>query len=57
MTGLPALLRQYRNYRYTGMGPVVSETGGYFNNIAVFALVVAGPIAGVMLDRLDRKRS
>ena len=60
------------------MGQVVSETGDYFNNIAVFALVMeksgsglvvsgvmlsraipavlAGPVAGVVLDRLDRKR-
>ncbi len=60
------------------MGQVVSEIGDYFNNIAVFALVMeksgsglvvsgvmlaraipavaAGPIAGVLLDRLDRKR-
>jgi MFS family permease len=78
MTGLLALLRQNRNYRYTWMGQVVSETGDYFNNIAVFALVMeksgsglivsgvmlsraipavlAGPIAGVLLDRLDRKQ-
>src|SRR5579863_1056564 len=78
MTSLLALLRQNRNYRYTWMGQVVSETGDYFNNIAVFALVMeksgsglvvsgvmlsraipavlAGPLAGVLLDRLDRKR-
>src|SRR5215470_17719464 len=59
------------------MGQVVSEIGDYFNNIAVFALVMeksgsglvvsgvmlsraipavlAGPVAGVTLDRLDRK--
>ena len=56
----------------------VSETGDYFNNIAVFALVMqqggsgmgvsgvmlarafpavaAGPVAGVLLDRMNRKR-
>jgi len=78
MTSLLALLRQNRNYRYTWMGQVVSEIGDYFNNIAVFALVMkksgsglvvsgvmlsraipavlAGPVAGVLLDRLDRKR-
>src|SRR3569832_539493 len=78
MTSLLALLRQNHNYRNTWMGQVVSETGDYFNNIAVFALVmeksgsglvvsgvmlsravpavVAGPIAGVLLDRLDRKQ-
>jgi len=78
MTTLLALLRQNRNYRYTWMGQVVSEIGDYFNNIAVFALVMeksgsglvvsgvmlsraipavlAGPIAGVVLDRVDRKR-
>lgn len=77
MTSLWALLRQNRNYRYTWMGQVVSEVGDYFNNIAVFALVMeksgsglvvsgvmlsraipavlAGPIAGVTLDRWDRK--
>src|SRR5579863_7134059 len=78
MTSLLALLRQNRNYRYTWMGQVVSETGDYFNNIAVFSLVMevsgsglvvsgvmlaraipavlAGPVAGVVLDRFDRKR-
>lgn len=78
MTGVFALLRQNRNYRYTWMGQVVSEIGDYFNNIAVFALVMeksnsglivsgvmlsraipavlAGPVAGVLLDRMDRKR-
>jgi MFS family permease len=72
------LLRSNRNYRCTWMGQVVSEIGDYFNNIAVFSLVmqtsgsglvvsgvmlaraipavVAGPIAGVTLDRFDRKR-
>jgi len=78
MTSLVNLLGQNRNYRYTWMGQVVSEIGDYFNNIAVFALVMekggsglvvtgvmlaraipavlAGPVAGVVLDRLDRKR-
>lgn len=77
VTTLLALLRQNRNYRYTWMGQVVSEIGDYFNNIAVFALVMeksgsglvvsgvmlaraipavlAGPVAGVLLDRMDRK--
>ena len=72
------LLKRNRNYRYTWLGQVVSETGDYFNNIAVFGLVMettgsglvvsgvmlsraipavmAGPIAGVILDRFDRKR-
>jgi MFS family permease len=78
MTTLAALLRGNPNYRYTWMAQVVSEIGDYFNNIAVFALVMeksgsglvvsgvmlaraipavlAGPVAGVLLDRLDRKR-
>ncbi len=78
MTTLLALLRQNHNYRYTWLAQVVSEIGDYFNNIAVFALVmeksgsglvvsgvmlsraipavVAGPVAGVLLDRLDRKQ-
>ena len=77
MTTLRALLRENPNYRYTWMAQVVSEIGDYFNNIAVFALVmersgsglvvsgvmlaraipavVAGPIAGVLLDRFDRR--
>src|ERR1035437_9142584 len=77
MTTLRTLLRQNPNYRYTWMAQVVSEMGDYFNNIAVFALVMeksgsglvvtgvmlaraipavlAGPVAGVLLDRLDRR--
>jgi MFS family permease len=72
------LLRCNRNYRATWLGQVVSEVGDYFNNIAVFSLVMqtsgsglvvsgvmlsraipavlAGPIAGVVLDRFDRKK-
>ena len=78
MTSLWDLLRRNPNYRYTWMAQVVSEVGDYFNNIAVFALVMehsgsgvvvtgvmlaraipavlAGPVAGVLLDRLDRKQ-
>lgn len=78
MSGFSTLLRQNRNYRYTWIGQVVSEIGDHFNNVAVFALVLAttksglvvsgimlsraipamliGPLAGVALDRLDRKR-
>src|SRR5438045_1028232 len=74
----PGLLRHNSNYRNTWLAQVVSEIGDYFNNVAVFALVmdqsgsgmvvsgvmlaraipavIAGPIAGVLLDRLDRKR-
>src|SRR5215475_11147927 len=72
------LLRSNRNYRCTWIAQVVSEIGDYFNNIAVFSLVMqttgsglvvsgvmlsraipavlAGPIAGVVLDRFDRKK-
>jgi MFS family permease len=72
------LLKNNSNYRNTWIGQVVSEAGDYFNNIAVFALVMettgsglvvsgvmlaraipavlAGPIAGVVLDRFDRKK-
>src|SRR3954466_6285312 len=78
MTSLGGLLRHNANYRYTWMAQIVSETGDYFNNVAVFALVMeksgsglvvsgvmlaraipavlAGPIAGVLLDRLDRRQ-
>src|SRR5690242_15461776 len=78
MSSLLTLLRTNSNYRNTWLGQIVSETGDYFNNIAVFALVLekggsglivsgvmlsraipavlAGPIAGVLLDRFDRKR-
>jgi MFS family permease len=78
MSDFTDLLRHNRNYRYTWMGQIVSETGDYFNNIAVFSLVMevsgsglvvsgvmlsraipavlAGPVAGVVLDRFDRKR-
>ncbi|MFN7993761.1 MAG: MFS transporter [Bryobacteraceae bacterium] len=78
MADITRLLRENRNYRYMWLGQVVSETGDYFNNIAVFSLVMeatgsglvvsgvmlsraipavlAGPVAGVILDRLDRRR-
>jgi MFS family permease len=78
MSDFTDLLRRNRNYRYTWLGQIVSETGDYFNNIAVFSLVMevtgsglvvsgvmlsraipavlAGPAAGVALDRFDRKR-
>jgi Major Facilitator Superfamily len=77
MASVPGLLRRNLNYRYTWTGQVISEIGDYFNNIAVFALVMeksgsglvvsgimlsraipavlAGPVAGVVLDRFDRK--
>src|SRR6478672_89111 len=56
MTTLRALLRQNPNYRYTWMAQVVSEIGDYFNNIAVFALVMEKSgsglvVTGVMLAR------
>src|ERR1700735_413696 len=78
MSDFTDLLLHNRNYRYTWLGQIVSETGDYFNNIAVFSLVMevsgsglvvsgvmlsravpavmAGPVAGVILDRFDRKR-
>src|SRR5215208_4043933 len=74
---LDLLLRNH-NYRHMWMGQVVSEIGDYFNNVAVYALVMersgsgmvvsgvmlaraipamlAGPVAGITLDRMDRKR-
>src|SRR3989442_6723173 len=56
MTTLAALLRGNPNYRYTWMAQVVSEIGDYFNNIAVFALVMEKSgsgmvVSGVMLAR------
>ena len=78
MSSLRDLLGRNANYRRTWMAQVVSEIGDYFNNIAVFALVMeksgsglvvsgvmlaraipavlAGPLAGVLLDRMDRRR-
>ncbi len=78
MSDFLALLRSNRNYRNTWLAQVVSEIGDYFNNVAVFSLVLqttgsglvvsgvmlaraipavaAGPVAGVVLDRFDRKR-
>jgi MFS family permease len=78
MAGVFALLARNPNYRNTWLAQVVSETGDYFNNIAVFALVMeksgsgmvvsgvmlaraipavlAGPVAGVVLDRFDRRK-
>jgi MFS family permease len=72
------LLRRNHNYRNLWLAQVVSEIGDYFNNVAVYALVMeksgsgmvvsgvmlaraipamlAGPVAGVVLDRLDRRR-
>jgi MFS family permease len=71
------LIWRNSNYRNVWLGQVVSEIGDYFNNIAVFSLVIsttgsglavtavmlaravpamlAGPVAGVLLDRFDRK--
>src|SRR6516225_9418589 len=65
-----SLLRRNHNYRNTWIGQVVSEVGDHFNNVAVFGLVLAQthngmvvtgvilarPLAGVLLDRFDRKR-
>jgi MFS family permease len=78
MSSPASLLLHNSNYRNTWFAQVVSEIGDYFNNVAVFALVMeksgsgmvvsgvmlaraipavaAGPVAGVLLDRLDRKR-
>jgi len=78
MAGVLALVSRNPHYRNTWLAQIVSETGDYFNNIAVFALVMeksgsgmvvsgvmlaraipavlAGPVAGVTLDRFDRRR-
>src|SRR5690349_1438441 len=40
LTSLAALLRHNPNYRNTWIAQIVSEIGDYFNNIAVFALVM-----------------
>src|SRR5947199_336813 len=77
-SGAAACWRPVSGARNTWIGQVVSEVGDHFNNVAVFALVLAhtrsgmvvtgvmlsraipailaGPLAGVTLDRLDRKR-
>jgi hypothetical protein len=34
------LLRTNRNYRCTWLGQVGSEIGDYFNNIAIFSLIL-----------------
>ena len=44
--GFLALLRANRNYRFTWIGQVVSETGDNFNNIAVFSLALANTGSG-----------
>src|SRR5262245_63921156 len=56
MVGVVALLRRNHNYRNTWLAQVVSEAGDYFNNIAVFALVMEKSgsgmvVSGVMLAR------
>src|SRR3979411_3111198 len=56
MSSPGAILRYNANYRNTWMAQVVSETGDYFNNIAVFALVMEKSgsgmvVSGVMLSR------
>ena len=50
------LLRRNRNYRYTWAGPGGERDGDYFNNIAVFSLVMETTgsglvVSGVMLAR------
>src|ERR1700693_1499207 len=56
MSDFTDLLRRNRNYRCTWLGQIVSETGDYFNNIAVFSLVMQTSgsglvVSGVMLAR------
>ena len=48
-----ALLRHNSNYRNTWMAQVVSEIGDYFNNVAVFALVMEKSGSGHGGDRRD----
>ena len=40
MAGFTRLLRSNRNYRYTWIGQIVSETGDHFNTVAVFSLAL-----------------
>jgi len=56
MSSPATLLRKNPNYRNTWMAQVVSEIGDYFNNVAVFALVMEKSgsgvvVSGVMLSR------
>ena len=52
MAGVLALLARNTNYRNTWLAQVVSETGDYFNNIAVFSLALANTRSGLVVSVL-----
>ena len=56
MSGLPSLLRDNSNYRYTWLGQIVSEVGDHFNSVAVLSLALhltgsGVAVGGVMIAR------
>ena len=55
MSSPAALLRYNANYRNTWLAQVVSEIGDYFNNVAVFALVMERSGSGMIVSLGDRR--
>src|SRR5450759_2734855 len=50
MAGFTRLLRSNANYRNLWLGQVVSETGDYFNNVAVFSLAMETTGSGLVVS-------
>jgi MFS family permease len=50
MAGFTRLLRGNANYRNLWLGQVVSETGDYFNNVAVFSLAMETTGSGLVVS-------